>query len=157
MSLFKKNILKQYNILGYEDNVLILHCSKNDFVKAPFDGKLDKDGTLSHGNKHLIIKNVKFSTFGKVKAGDVIGVPRIKHDMAYIGLAIYDKNGNNDIIKYLERKDVDEPKKKSKKSNADIEDFVKSSIKQEFVLEEDGKAYVELSVDMDEILDEVTK
>lgn len=152
MSLFKKNILKQYNILGYEGNVLLLHCSKNDFVKAPFDGKLDEDGTLSCANKHLVISNVKFDTFGKVKAGDIIGAPKCKNNKAYIGLVMYDKGSVDNIIKYLERKDVDEqPKKKTRKPKAEdiIDKVMDECIDKKFVHEEDGTCKLELSLNKD--------
>ena len=41
MSLFKNKLLNNYNLMEYKDDFLLLHCSKNDFIYAPFDGKLE--------------------------------------------------------------------------------------------------------------------
>lgn len=167
MSLFKKNILKQYNILSYKDNKILLHCSRSDFVKAPFDGELKSDGTFSKNKKILTISNMRLNTamIGKVKAGTIIGTPILSHyegrELAYIGLTLTENGKLLDVLKYLRRQDIDEqlkPKKIKNKAismeDIDIEKIAKESIKQEVVYEED-KVKVNFSVDTDEVMNKV--
>lgn len=118
MSLFKQNILSQYNILGVEEGILYLHCSRNDFIKAPFNGKLNKDGILSGNGKTVKFHNVTLLSdkIGKVKAGEAIAMPIMKKykgsNIAFIGLEVRSKGVQEDALKYLDKEDIDEPKKK---------------------------------------------
>lgn len=114
MSLFKNNILKQYNILKYEDDMLFLQCSKNDVVKAPFAGKINNDKELVCGEYCLRFSNVNLTIKpnSKVKAGDVIGIPMVKRfegrEITGIGVSIVKKKNLEDILVYLRRMDEDE-------------------------------------------------
>lgn len=139
MSLFKKNILSQYNILNYKNEYLYLHCSKYDAVVAPFNGRLNTDGELVSGNKVLHFKNVKFDNLGaKVKAGDRIGTPIVsRYDgqlIANIGLMLTEGDMVLNVLKYLQRKDKDEePKKKKKKVE---ETFTLKEVEEEIPISE---------------------
>lgn len=111
MALFKKILIK-HNIYKYSDNYLILRCSKEDFVKAPFDGEITKRGN------DLVLKTKEFKLYlshiitlkdGKVKAGNIIGQPIIGsldgRKVAYIMVKLYMGNELQDIIKYLNFRD----------------------------------------------------
>lgn len=144
MSLFKKNILSQYNILGYKDNYLYLHCSRNEFVTAPFTGNLDAEGNLVVGNKTLSFKNIRLfnnSTI-KIKAGEKIGIPNVsRYDgqvIANIGIMLMEDKDILDTFKYLRRRDIDEVKKTSKKN------------KKEKIIEETTSILEEYAISLDE-------
>ncbi len=115
MSLFKKSLLDSYNLITYRDDYLILHCSRNGNVYAPFDGIIKYDNnkcTLINGDIELHINHINGNIDGKVKAGDVIGQPIvgkehavIGYPIAYIGVKIYNKNELQDIVTYLNKMD----------------------------------------------------
>ena len=132
MSLFKSKILNAYNILCYDGEYLILHCSRNDFVYAPFDGTISQNGKdyiLHSVNFDLYFNHINDVKLGKVKAGDSIGVPivdnKYRNNIATIGIKIYNNKKVSDIMMYLYGKDivtdtektkkVEKPKKKSTK------------------------------------------
>lgn len=117
MALFK-NLLIKYNIYKYEGDYLILHCSREDFVKAPFNGEITKKGN------NLILRTKEFKLYlshmtalkeGKVKAGDIIGQPMVDgmfgQSAAYILVKIYKDGKLDDIVKYLKFKDKTEENK----------------------------------------------
>jgi hypothetical protein len=117
MSLFK-NLLISHDIMKFEDDYLMLHCSREDFVKAPFDGE------LSIGNSSCILSNDDFKLYisniaiteeqpKNVKAGHLIGKPMVQSDIAYILVKLYKNNNLEDIITYLNFKDNTEIKPKS--------------------------------------------
>lgn len=124
MSLFKKNIVSQYNIIANNNNTITLHCSKYDSIKAPFDGKLiieDDVCTLANGNKVVTFGNVKcnMDKIGHVVAGDIIGYPSNKSDKAIFTLSVYVNQVAQNPVTYLQRRDHDnEPKKKNKQEKA---------------------------------------
>lgn len=105
MSLFKSQIISDYNIKEYINGALKLQCAKGANVIAPFNGKLS-NGILSDGDNKLIISGIEFNEDGKVKAGDVIG-------HAYNGYVLVSMK-NKDILKYLRGLDT-EVKKNTKK------------------------------------------
>ena len=132
MSLFKKRLLNNYNLIEYKDDFLLLHCSKNDFIYAPFDGKLkitDNGCVLHSGDYKLYLSHIQCTMHDDVKAGDIIGLPMVGkinyRSIAYIGIKIYNKNEMQEPIVYLEHRDkfVDnikeeiksQPKRKSNK------------------------------------------
>lgn len=132
MSLFKNKLLNNYNLMEYKDDFLLLHCSKNDFIYAPFDGelKITDNGCVLHNEDYkLYLSHIQCTMHDDVKAGDIIGLPmvgKINHrSIAYIGIKIYNKNEMQEPIIYLERRDksVDnvkeeiksQPKRKSNK------------------------------------------
>lgn len=132
MSLFKKRLLNNYNLIEYKDDFLLLHCSKNDFIYAPFDGKLkitDNGCVLHNGDFELHLSHIQCTMHDDVKAGDIIGLPMVGkinyRNIAYIGIKIYNKNEMQEPIVYLEHRDkfVDnikeeiksQPKRKSNK------------------------------------------
>lgn len=118
MALFKSNIVDQYNIMNYEGDALLLHCSRDELIKAPCSGKLGKNGVITYGNKKIVFTHMNLipESVGKVNEGDVIGIPLIENNKAYIGLAIYNNGKKENVITYLHRKDIDnKPKKKNNK------------------------------------------
>jgi hypothetical protein len=54
MSLFKNKILDTYNVLRYDEEYLILHCSRNDIIHVPFDGtlKITDDGCILYNEAY---------------------------------------------------------------------------------------------------------
>ena len=109
MALFKVEMAK-YEISHYcQDNYLALHCSRYDYIKAPFDGELiiDKgEYILKKDNFKLYISNIDIITKGEVKAGDFIGTPKLcKDGRAYFYVKLYKYDDLEDILIYLKRKD----------------------------------------------------
>lgn len=137
MALFK-NLLIKYNIYKYDDDYLILHCSGEDFVKAPFSGEITKKGN------DLILKTKEFKLYlshmtalkdGKVKAGDIIGQPIVGslngRKIAYIMVKLYMGNELQDIIKYLNFRDninIIEQVVKVKETTANVEKVVENEV-----------------------------
>ena len=71
MSLFKSKILNAYNILCYDGEYLILHCSRNDFIYVPFDGKLKitDDGCILYNKDfELHLSHMQCTMHDDVKA-----------------------------------------------------------------------------------------
>lgn len=111
MALFKK-LLTTYHLKKFEDDYLVLQCSKEDMIKAPFDGEVINGNTmimLKQGDYSLYIRNIKSPMINQVKAGDVIGTPIVGNvdgrKMAYIMVKLYKGQELQDIIKYLNFKD----------------------------------------------------
>ena len=114
MSLFKKAILDYYIPMNYDDDFILLHCSRNDKVIAPFDGSLElTDNGCVLSNKHfkLHISHVECENNTDIKMGDVIGTPLIGKisgdDIAYIGIKIHKDNKIQDAMLYLAFMDED--------------------------------------------------
>ena len=110
MSLFKKPILECYNLIRYtNDGFLLLHCSRNDVVRAPFDGRISitKDGCVLDNNEfQLYINHMLCDKAEEVSAGDIIGTPKVERDMAYIGLQmVRDNNTLEEVTIYLNHLD----------------------------------------------------
>lgn len=118
MSLFKKMLITSYDIIKYEKDYLMLHCSREDFVKAPFDGELTCGNTscvLSNDDFELYISNIAITEKHpkNIKAGHFIGKPMIQGNIAYILIKLYKNNNLENIITYLNFKDDTETKVKS--------------------------------------------
>lgn len=112
MSLFTKPILKDYNILNYKDDFLLLHCSRNDLIYVPFDGKLKitDDGCILYNEDfELHLSHIQCTMHDDVKAGDIMGLPIVgkidNRKIAYIGVKVYHKNKMQEPLIYLERRD----------------------------------------------------
>ena len=117
MSLFK-NLFISYDIMKFEDDYLMLHCLREDFVKAPFDGELTCGNTsciLSNGDFKLYISNIAIMEKQpkEVKAGHLIGKPMVQGNNAYILVKLYKNDNLEDILTYLQFKDNTETKPKS--------------------------------------------
>ena len=114
MSLFKKAILDYYIPMNYSDDFILLHCSRNDKIIAPFDGNLEivNNGCIL-SNKHfkLHISHIECEDNDDIKMGDVIGTPLIGKidgdDIAYIGIKIYKDDKMQDAMLYLAFMDED--------------------------------------------------
>ncbi len=113
MSLFKSEILNYYNLIQYKNDFLLLHCSKNSLVYAPFDAEIKKadDGCILHNREFdLYISHIDYTyKDNKVKAGEIIGKPimgKISNSMiAYIGIKICKDNEMQESTQYLKRMD----------------------------------------------------
>ena len=133
MSLFKNKILDTYNVLRYDGEYLILHCSRNDIIHVPFDGKLKitNDGCILYNKDfELHLSHMQCTMHDDVKAGDIMGLPIVgkidNRKIAYIGVKIYHKNKLQEPLVYLERRDktmsnikdkVEETKSQTKKKS----------------------------------------
>lgn len=125
MSLFKKNILKEYNILNYDGNKLVLHCSKYDNVISPVNGKIKVSGdtaTIKVGNKEIEISHINPKIKdGEVHIADIIGAPKFNGSRATIKISIKINDEFINALTYVQRRDKDESsKKKKKKKNKEI-------------------------------------
>lgn len=115
MSLFKTKIIK-YGAMKYIDEDLSLHCSREEYVKAPFDGELTQINggyILNNGEFQLYITHISPTTqFAQVSAGDIIGIPMVGnafgYDKAYISLRLYKNNNLENVLKYIQYKDKTE-------------------------------------------------
>lgn len=114
MSLFKSQILDSYNLMQYQNDFLLLHCSRNDKVCAPFDGEVEitEDGCILYNDDFkLYINHIECDGNQKVSAGQTIGVPKmgkiVGENKAYIGLKISCVDEPCDIMLYLNHKDKD--------------------------------------------------
>jgi hypothetical protein len=113
MSLFKNKLLNNYNLMEYKDDFLLLHCSKNSLVYAPFDAEIKKtdDGCILHNREFdLYISHIDYTyKDNKVKAGEIIGKPivgKISNLMiAYIGIKVCKDNEMQEPTQYLKRID----------------------------------------------------
>lgn len=114
MSLFKTEILNYYNLIQYKNDFLLLHCSKNSLVYAPFDAEIKKtdDGCILHNREFdLYISHIDYTyKDNKVKAGEIIGKPimgKISNNsmIAYIGVKICKDNEMQEPTQYLKRID----------------------------------------------------
>ena len=116
MSLFKKPILKNYNVMHYTDKgFLLLHCSRNDVVCAPFKGEIDfeQNGCVIYNDRFkLYISHIIPTEKSRASIGDMIGTPMVERNMAYIGIKIYKDGEIQDPLVYLNCLDKDEPKQK---------------------------------------------
>ena len=125
MFLFKKPILKNYNLMHYTaDGFLLLHCSKNDVVYAPFDGKVEfiDGGCILYNNEFkLYISHIACEKEQEVSAGDIIGTPKFEKDKAYIGLKIVKDNELQNIATYLDHLDKSLVSKKEIKVEEKVE------------------------------------
>lgn len=137
MALFK-NLLISHDIMKFENDYLILHCSREGFVKAPFDGE------LTCGNTTCILNNGEFSLYishinvinvqpRKVKASDIIGRPIVDNkygqNIAYIGIKLYKADKLQDVLIYLKLKDNTTVIKKEEKKINNEEDDKKITLK----------------------------
>ena len=129
MALFKYPILPTYNMLYYDNDYLILHCSRFDEICAPFDGEIiegDNDYILCNDNISLHINHINNVTLGVVKIGDKIGNPIVDakygNKIATIGIKIYDKDKLSDILVYLKQLDKTVTKSKKKKNKEEETD-----------------------------------
>lgn len=137
MALFK-NLLIKHNIYKYDSDYLILHCSREDFVKAPFDGEITKKGNdliLRTKEFKLYLSHITALKDGAVKAGDVIGQPIVGslngRKVAYIMVKLYMGNELQDIIKYLnfrDNVDIIEKVVEVKEATAKVEEAVKDEV-----------------------------
>ena len=114
MSLFKSQISDSYNLVMYKDDYLIVHCSKNHKIHAPFSGKIKatKDGcVLYNDNFKLYFTHMKCDTEGEVANGDAIGVPVVGHisnvKLYYIGVKLYYRDELQDVLVYFRHQDKD--------------------------------------------------
>ncbi len=112
MSLFKNKILDTYNVLRYDGEYLILHCSRNDIIHVPFDGKLKitDDGCILYNEDfELHLSHMQCTIHDDVKTGDIMGLPLVgkidNKKIAYIGVKIYHKNKMQEPLVYLEHRD----------------------------------------------------
>lgn len=112
MSLFKKRLLNNYNLIEYKDDFLLLHCSRNDLIYVPFDGKLKitDDGCILYNEDfELHLSHMQCTMHDDVKAGDIMGLPIVgkidNRKIAYIGIKIYNKNEMQEPLIYLECRD----------------------------------------------------
>lgn len=134
MGLFKSKILDMYNILCYDGEYLILHCSRNDIIHAPFDGKLKitDDGCILYNEDfELHLSHIQCTMHDNVKAGDVMGLPIVgkidNRKIAYIGVKIYHKNEMQEPLVYLERRD--KTMRNTKDKVEEVEKEIKSQTK----------------------------
>lgn len=94
MNSYIQLMLSNYNILNYENDFLLYHCSRYETVRAPFEGecvKVDKDTCMiSNDDVKLYVCHISDITEGHVNKGDAMGYPIVslfKNDrIAYIGL-----------------------------------------------------------------------
>lgn len=115
MTLFQKAIIDNYNIMNYKDDFLLLHCSRNDLIYAPFDGqiKATENGCVLHNEDFdLYISHIKYTyKNNEIESGDVLGIPTLGkvngNNIAYIGIKICYKNDIVNPIIYLEQRDKD--------------------------------------------------
>lgn len=127
MSLFKKSILSCYNLMHYtEKGFLLLHCSRNDVVYAPFSGIVEatEDGCILYNDKYkLYICHMVCDKSQEVSAGDRIGTPILERDMAYIGIKLYKDDEYQNPTMYLDHMDKDEVKevKQEVKETAEVQ------------------------------------
>ena len=114
MSLFKTEILNYYNLIQYKNDFLLLHCSKNSLVYAPFDAEIKKNdaGCILHKREFdVYISHIDYTyKDNKVKAGEIIGKPimgKISNNsmIAYIGVKICKDNEMQEPTQYLKRID----------------------------------------------------
>lgn len=114
MSLFKSQILDGYNLIMYQGDFLLLHCSKNDRVRAPFGGKVEatEDGCILYNDYFkLYISHMQCNEDQEVSAGQIIGTPKmgriLGENKAYIGVKLIYIDKVRDVSVYLSHRDED--------------------------------------------------
>ena len=114
MSLFKSQILDGYNLIMYQSDFLLLHCSKNDRVRAPFSGKIEatEDGCVLYNNYFkLYISHIQCDKDQEVSVGQTIGIPKmgriLGENKAYIGVKLTYMDKVRDVSIYLSHRDED--------------------------------------------------
>lgn len=114
MSLFKSQILDGYNLIMYQGDFLLLHCSKNDRVRAPFSGKVKatEDGCVLYNDYFkLYISHMQCDEDQEVSAGQTIGTPKmgriLGENKAYIGVKLIYMDKVRDVSIYLSHRDED--------------------------------------------------
>ena len=114
MSLFKSQILDNYNLMQYQNDFLLLHCSRNDVICAPFSGKVEatEDGCILYNDYFkLYISHMECDADQEVFAGQTIGVPKMGkisgENLAYIGLKLSYMDKLCDVLIYLHYRDED--------------------------------------------------
>lgn len=114
MSLFKSQILDGYNLIMYQGDFLLLHCSKNDRVRAPFSGKIEatEDGCVLYNDYFkLYISHMQCDKDQEVSAGQTIGIPKmgriLGENKAYIGAKLTYMDKVRDVSIYLSHRDED--------------------------------------------------
>jgi len=121
MSLVQ-SILSNYNILNYQNDFLLFHCSRNEGIRSPFEGECTKvdDNTcmICNDDIKLYIYHISDIVEGHVKKNDIIGYPIVSlingDRIAYIGLKLYDnKDCLCNILTYKKQEVKKSTKRKS--------------------------------------------
>ena len=129
MSLFKNEILNYYNLIQYKNDFLLLHCSRNSLVYAPFDAEIKKtdDGCILHNREFdLYISHIDYTyKNNKIKAGEIIGKPivgKVSNNsmIAYIEIKICKDNEMQEPTQYLKRIDTLEYRNVVKEDEVEI-------------------------------------
>ena len=114
MSLFKNQILDNYNLMQYQNDFLLLHCSRNDTIRAPFSGQVEatEDGCVLYNDYFkLYISHMECDKDQEVSAGQTIGAPKmgriLGENLAYIGLKLSYMDKLRDVSIYLSCRDKD--------------------------------------------------
>ena len=140
MSLFKSQILDNYNLMQYQNDFLLLHCSRNDVICAPFSGKVEatEDGCVLYNDYFkLYISHMQCNEDQEVSAGQIIGTPKmgrvLGENKAYIGVKLTYMDKVRDVSIYLSHRDEDIHA--AKKSNE-----IEEELKEEAELQETPKS-----------------
>ena len=114
MSLFKNQILDNYNLMQYQNDFLLLHCSRNDTIRAPFSGQVEatEDGCVLYNDYFkLYISHMQCNEDQEVSAGQIIGTPKtgriLGENKAYIGVKLTYMDKVRDVSIYLSHRDED--------------------------------------------------
>lgn len=137
MSLFKNQILDNYNLMQYQNDFLLLHCSRNDTICAPFSGKVEatEDGCVLYNDYFkLYISHMECDKDQEVSAGQTIGIPKmgriLGENLAYIGLKLFYMDKLRDVSIYLSCRDEDvHVTKKPNETEEEIKETSKSKRK----------------------------
>ena len=137
MSLFKSQILDNYNLMQYQNDFLLLHCSRNDVICAPFSGKVEatEDGCVLYNDYFkLYIYHMECDADQEASAGQTIGVPKMGkisgENLAYIGLKLFYMDKLRDVSIYLSCRDEDvHVTKKPNETEEEIKETSKSKRK----------------------------
>ena len=134
MSLFKNQILDNYNLMQYQNDFLLLHCSRNDTIRAPFSGQVEatEDGCVLYNDYFkLYISHMECDADQEVSAGQTIGVPKMGkisgESLAYIGLKLFYMDELRDVSIYLHHRDEDIhiTKKPNEETEKEVEEISK--------------------------------
>ena len=152
MSLFKTNIIK-YGAMKYVDEYLLLHCSREECVKAPFNGELTKINggyILSKDDFKLYITHIEpIADTTNVFVGDAIGIPMIGNEFgvnrAYASIKLYKNDNLEDVLKYIKYKDkTDKAKTVAVKISTDVKIDIKTeTIEDEIKVEKPKEKIIE--------------
>ena len=137
MSLFKSQILDNYNLMQYQNDFLLLHCSRNDTIRAPFSGQVEatEDGCVLYNDYFkLYISHMECDADQEASAGQTIGVPKMGkisgENLAYIGLKLFYMDKLRDVSIYLSCRDEDvHVTKKPNETEEEIKETSKSKRK----------------------------